>query len=64
MVLPKWKFKIWKYTIDLNPGPYTYKEQMLATIGGSTSYVSSNILMQKSEIFMTTNGLILDTKFC
>ena len=31
-ILPKWKFKIWKLSIDLNPGPYTYKEQMLATI--------------------------------
>ncbi|KHC54333.1 OPT family small oligopeptide transporter [Candida albicans P75010] len=74
--LPKWKFKIWKYTIDLNPGPYTYKEQMLATIfcgvtGGSTSYVSSNILMQKSEIFYDNKWvdfgyqvlLILSTNF-
>lgn len=55
-ILPKWKFKIWKLNVDLNPGPYNYKEQMLATIfcsvtGGSTSYVSYNILMQKSELF-------------
>ena len=54
-ILPKWKFKVWKYTIDLNPGPYTFKEQMLATIfcgvSSGTSYVSSNILMQKSELF-------------
>ncbi|EMG46131.1 Oligopeptide transporter, putative [Candida maltosa Xu316] len=54
-ILPKWKFKVWNYTIDLNPGPYTFKEQMLATIfcgvSNGTSYVSSNILMQKSELF-------------
>ncbi|KHC61253.1 OPT family small oligopeptide transporter [Candida albicans P75016] len=75
-ILPKWKFKIWKLSIDLNPGPYTYKEQMLATIfcgvtGGGTSYVSSNILMQKSEIFYDNKWvdfgyqvlLILSTNF-
>ncbi|CAK9436526.1 uncharacterized protein LODBEIA_P10840 [Lodderomyces beijingensis] len=54
--LPKWKFTVFGQTIDLNPGPYTYKEQMLASIfcsvsGGGTSYVSSNILMQKSTLF-------------
>ncbi|KAL6454682.1 LOW QUALITY PROTEIN: OPT2 Oligopeptide transporter 2 [Candida maltosa Xu316] len=75
-ILPKWKFKIWKLTIDLNPGPYTFKEQMLATIfcgvtGGSTSYVSYNILMQKSPVFYDNQWvdwgyqvlLILSTNF-
>ncbi|EER36148.1 hypothetical protein CTRG_00888 [Candida tropicalis MYA-3404] len=75
-ILPKWKFKVWKYTIDLNPGPYTFKEQMLATIfcgvtGGSTSYVSYNILMQKSPVFYDNHWvdwgyqvlLILSTNF-
>ncbi|KAK6878309.1 Oligopeptide transporter 2 [Candida tropicalis] len=54
-ILPKWKIKIWKWTIDLNPGPYSFKEQMLATIfcgvSNGTSYAGSNILMQKSEMF-------------
>ncbi|KAG2734253.1 hypothetical protein G9P44_002259 [Scheffersomyces stipitis] len=55
-ILPKKKIKIWKYTIDLNPGPWNYKEQMLASIfysvsGGATSYVSSNITVQKMEMF-------------
>ncbi|KAG5422290.1 hypothetical protein I9W82_001385 [Candida metapsilosis] len=54
-ILPKWKFKVFGLEIDLNPGPYSYKEQMLATItcgvSSGTSYVSSNILMQKSERF-------------
>lgn len=55
-VLPKYKFKIWKYTIDLNPGPWNYKEQMLASLfysvtGGATSYVSYNIHVQKMKMF-------------
>ncbi|KAG2734037.1 hypothetical protein G9P44_003562 [Scheffersomyces stipitis] len=55
-VLPKYKFKIWKYTIDLNPGPWNYKEQMLATLfysvsGGGASYVSYNIHVQKMKVF-------------
>ena len=75
-ILPKWKFKIWKLSIDLNPGPYTYKEQMLATIfcgvtGGGTSYVAWNILMQKSPVFYDNKWvdfgyqvlLILSTNF-
>ncbi|SGZ49942.1 CIC11C00000002316 [Sungouiella intermedia] len=52
-ILPKWKFKVWRYTIDLNPGPWTHKEQMLATIFFSVSaghpYVSYNIHVQKLE---------------
>ncbi|ODV75575.1 small oligopeptide transporter [Cyberlindnera jadinii NRRL Y-1542] len=37
--------------IPLNPGPYSYKEQMFATIlsgvSGTTVYVSSNIIVQR-----------------
>ncbi|KAI5963484.1 OPT2 [Candida pseudojiufengensis] len=55
-VLPSWNVKLGKFSFNLNPGPYTYKEQVLVTIfcsvtGGATSYVSYNILMQKSEVF-------------
>ncbi|KAK6456525.1 OPT oligopeptide transporter protein-domain-containing protein [Scheffersomyces xylosifermentans] len=54
-ILPKWRFKVWKYTIDLNPGPWSHKEQMLATlfysVSGGTSYVSSYIHVQKMKIF-------------
>lgn len=54
-VLPKWKFKIWKYTIDLNPGKWNYKEQMLATIcftiSQGSAYVVSNIQVQKMDVF-------------
>ncbi|CAK9436502.1 uncharacterized protein LODBEIA_P10600 [Lodderomyces beijingensis] len=74
--LPKWKFKVFGQTVDLNPGPYNYKEQMLATIfcavtGGDSSYVHYNILMQKSELFYDNKWadfgyqvlLILSTNF-
>ena len=54
-IIPKWKFNLFGLSVDLNPGPYSYKEQMLATImcgvSSGTSYVSTNILMQKSEMF-------------
>ncbi|KAK9384903.1 OPT oligopeptide transporter protein-domain-containing protein [Lipomyces mesembrius] len=30
--LPAWKFRVWKWTVNLNPGPWTFKEQMFATI--------------------------------
>lgn len=54
-IVPKWKFKIWKYTFDLNPGPWNAKEQMLATIfysvSSSTIYVSWNIHVQKMEMY-------------
>lgn len=50
-ILPSWKFKVWKYTVDMNPGPWTHKEQMLATlfysVSGGTPYVSYNIHAQK-----------------
>ena len=75
-ILPNWSFNIWKWRIDLNPGPYTFKEQMLATIfcgvtGGSTSYAAWNILMQKSDKFYDNKWvdwgyqilLILSTNF-
>lgn len=74
-ILPKWKFKIWKYEIDLNPGPWNHKEQMLATIfysvSGGTSYVSYNIHVQKVARFYNNQWadfgyqtlLILSTNF-
>ncbi|KAK6456528.1 OPT oligopeptide transporter protein-domain-containing protein [Scheffersomyces xylosifermentans] len=74
-ILPKWKFKVWKYTIDLNPGPWNHKEQMLATIfysvSAGTSYVSYNIHVQKMENFYNNQWadfgyqtlLILSTNF-
>lgn len=54
-ILPKWKFKVWKYTFDLNPGPWTSKEQMLCTLFYSAAdtavYSRFNILVQKLPRF-------------
>jgi OPT family small oligopeptide transporter len=51
-IMPKKKLKLYKYTLDLNPGPWSFKEQMLTTLfysvsGGGTSYASNNIHVQK-----------------
>ncbi|KAK6456529.1 OPT oligopeptide transporter protein-domain-containing protein [Scheffersomyces xylosifermentans] len=75
-LLPKTKVQVWKFTIDLNPGPWNYKEQMLATMlcsisGGGTSYVSSNIHVQRMKMFYNNQWanfgyqtlLILSTNF-
>lgn len=54
-LIPAWKFKVWKYTVDLNPGPWTHKEQLLATlffsVSASTIYVNSNITVQKMSFW-------------
>ncbi|CAH6723725.1 oligopeptide transporter 2 [[Candida] jaroonii] len=54
-VLPKWKFTVWGTTFDLNPGPWTSKEQMLTTlfysVSGGSPYVSSNIHVQKMPMY-------------
>ncbi|CAI5756013.1 unnamed protein product [Candida verbasci] len=74
-ILPKWSFKIWKYKINLNPGPYNYKEQVLASafvsVSVSASYVVYNITMQKLPMFYNNQWvdwgyqilLILSTNF-
>lgn len=50
-IMPKWKFKVFGYTIDLNPGPWNHKEQMLATVfysvSGGAPYVAYNIPVLK-----------------
>lgn len=54
-LFPHWSVTIRGFKIELNPGPWTYKEQMLATICYNVSsvaaYVVSNIQVQKMEIF-------------
>lgn len=75
-IVPAWKFKILNVVFDLNPGPWTHKEQMLATLfysvtGGGTSYVSYNIHVQKLSQFYNNQWanfgyqtlLILSTNF-
>lgn len=45
--LPAWNIKIWKWSFNLNPGPWSNKEQMLTTLAYSVSagtiYVSWNL---------------------
>ncbi|CAN3483673.1 oligopeptide transporter 2 [Diutina catenulata] len=54
-LLPSWKIGFGKYKFDLNPGPWTNKEQLLATmffaVAGGGPYVTSNIVVQKLPIF-------------
>ncbi|KAI5967420.1 hypothetical protein CANMA_003063 [Candida margitis] len=54
-ILPKKVIKLGKWHIDLNPGPWNHKEQMLTTIfysvSGGFSYVSYNLHAQKVERF-------------
>lgn len=54
-ILPKRKIKVWKWTINLNPGPWNHKEQMLATlfysVSSGTPYVSYNIPVMKMKMF-------------
>ncbi|ODV79853.1 OPT-domain-containing protein [Suhomyces tanzawaensis NRRL Y-17324] len=53
--IPNWKLKLGKYEIELNPGPWTYKEQILSglmfTVGGGSSYAAWNITAQKLDTF-------------
>lgn len=54
-ILPKWKFRVFGTTFDLNPGPWNHKEQMLATVfysvSGSAPYVAYNIPVLKMKMF-------------
>lgn len=57
-VLPDWGFTVRGTRHSLNPGPWTYKEQMFATIIFNVAipytYVSHNIYMQKLPVFFPT----------
>lgn len=50
-IIPNWGFSIRGKRVSLNPGPWTFKEQMFATILYSVTsggvYVDSNIIVQK-----------------
>lgn len=54
-VVPDVTVPLGRYSFRLNPGPWTYKEQMFATIifsvFGATQYVSYNLYAQKVDIF-------------
>lgn len=59
LVLPDWGFNFRGSRVSLNPGPWTYKEQMLATIifnvSLNTAYVFYNI--QTQQIFYNDTWL-------
>ncbi|KAK9452460.1 OPT oligopeptide transporter protein-domain-containing protein [Dipodascopsis uninucleata] len=40
--IPKKKIRIWRWSLDLNPGPWTFKEQIFATIMTNIGAGSSN----------------------
>lgn len=75
-ILPKWSVTVFGTKLDLNPGPWSYKEQMLTTLfysiaGGLAAYVTSNITAQKLPRFYDNDWvtfgyqtlLILSTNF-
>ncbi|PVH13552.1 OPT family small oligopeptide transporter [Candidozyma duobushaemuli] len=67
-VLPEKTIKIWRWKFALNPGPWSHKEQMLATlfysVSGGSVYAGHFIVLQKLEMFynnpkFTVGGQIL-----
>ena len=58
-VFPNWTIKLWKgFQIELNPGPWTPKEQMFATliyiVAGISNSSYNALFIQKSEAFFFT----------
>lgn len=66
-VLPDWGFTVRGTRHSLNPGPWTYKEQMFATIVFNVAipftYVSYNIFMQKLDVFFPTTWIDFGYQF-
>ncbi|KAJ9136891.1 OPT-domain-containing protein [Pleurostoma richardsiae] len=54
-VLPDWGVTVWGVRHSLNPGPWTFKEQMFATITFNIAIYSTNsytmILVQRSPVY-------------
>ncbi|KAH8648569.1 OPT oligopeptide transporter protein-domain-containing protein [Xylariales sp. PMI_506] len=54
-VLPDWGITVWGVRHSLNPGPWTFKEQMFATITYNIAIYTTNsytmILVQKSPVY-------------
>lgn len=55
MIMPKRKFTVFGQKLDLNPGPWNHKEQMLATIfyavSGGAPYAAYNIPVLRMKMF-------------
>ncbi|EEQ38622.1 hypothetical protein CLUG_02748 [Clavispora lusitaniae ATCC 42720] len=60
-ILPAKSIKFGKFSVDLNPGPWNYKEQLLATlffsVSSATIYVNSNITVQKLSFWYDTKWM-------
>lgn len=60
-VMPNHTFKLGKISVNFNPGPWSFKEQMFSTIifnvATSYTYVSHNIYVQRLEIFYNNKWL-------
>ncbi|KAK9468634.1 oligopeptide transporter 2 [Lipomyces arxii] len=55
-LLPNWRFTVLGKTIELNPGPWTHKEQMLATVmvniaAGSSNFMAYTLTMRLDMFF-------------
>ncbi|PSK37700.1 OPT family small oligopeptide transporter [Candidozyma pseudohaemuli] len=66
-ILPAVSFKVWKYNINLNPGPWSHKEQLLATlfysVSGGAAYASYFIILEKLDIFYGNPAFTIGTQF-
>lgn len=66
-VLPKKTINIWRWKIDLNPGPWSHKEQMLATlcysVSGGAVYATYFINLQKLDIFYNNLKFTIGAQF-
>lgn len=66
-ILPAKTFKIWRWKINLNPGPWTHKEQMLATlcysVSGGSVYATSFINLQKLDRFYANPHFKIGAQF-
>ncbi|KAF5211161.1 OPT family small oligopeptide transporter [Clavispora lusitaniae] len=66
-ILPAYKFNLFGLTVDLNPGPWTHKEQLLATlfysVSGGNIYVAYNITVQKIKTWYDTKWMDFGYQF-
>ncbi|KAF3986162.1 hypothetical protein FT663_04996 [Candidozyma haemuli var. vulneris] len=66
-ILPAKKINIWRWSIDLNPGPWSHKEQMLATlcysVSGGAVYATYFINLQKLDRFYANPSFKIGAQF-
>ncbi|QEL62327.1 OPT family small oligopeptide transporter [Candidozyma auris] len=67
LTLPAKTFKLWRWEINLNPGPWSHKEQMLATlcysVSGGAVYATYFIYLQKLEMFYDNPKFTVGAQF-